>query len=74
MEFLSVEFFFIFKLINDELWIIIVIKIDYGVKNKLYSVFCLNNKEIWMYGYDKILRFYSMYGILFKFIKIKLGN
>ncbi|XP_052684062.1 E3 ubiquitin-protein ligase TRIM71-like [Crassostrea angulata] len=74
LELPSAESSPIHKPINDEPRIITVIKTDYGAKNKLYSVSCLNNKEIWTHGHDKILRLYSMYGTLFKSIKTKPGN
>lgn len=74
LELPSAESSPVHKPINDEPRIITVIKTDYGAKNKLYSVSCLNNKEIWTHGHDKILRLYSMYGTLFKSIKTKPGN
>lgn len=43
-------FFFLNKLFINELWVIKDIDIDYGEFDGLYSVFCLNDDDVWMCG------------------------
>lgn len=55
----------------DVLKIIVIIDICYKY---FYNVICLNDKELWLFGNDKIMKFYNLNGKFLKFIKIRLGN
>lgn len=72
--FFGVELFFLGRLFIDELWIIKDVNIDYGEDNNLFSVFCFNDDKLWMCGYDSVMRFYNLNGILIELIEIKLEN
>ena len=58
----------------DESWILTQINTEYGVDNKLRSVSCLSDSEIWTCGGDKILRLYNIQGELLKSVQTKTGN
>lgn len=55
VDFLGVIFFFLNKLFINELWVIKDIDIDYGEFDGLYSVFCLNDDDVWMCGQDNMM-------------------
>lgn len=50
VDYLMFVIFFVEWLLNNEVLIIILVSIDYGVLNGLYSVFCFNDEEFWMCG------------------------
>lgn len=46
----------------------VIVKIDIGFGNGLYNVVVQNDEEIWISGWDKILKFYNFNGELIKFV------
>lgn len=46
----------------------VIVKIDFGFGNGLYNVVVQNDEEIWISGWDKILKFYNLNGELIKFV------
>lgn len=64
-------FFFLFKLLMDELFIIIIIKSKYFL---LYNVVCLGDDNIWISGDDNIMNFFNIQGELQKLIKNNFNN
>lgn len=46
----------------------VIVKIDIGFGNGLYNVVVKNDEEIWISGWDKILKFYNFNGELIKFV------
>lgn len=42
-----------------ELWIIVEIYINYGIFDKLCSVFVVNDIEIWICGDSNVMKFYN---------------
>ncbi|XP_062592824.1 uncharacterized protein LOC134254316 [Saccostrea cucullata] len=51
----------------------LITTIDTGY-NKLYSVTCLSDEEIWIRGGDKIINLYNLQGKLLKSIQTQSGN
>lgn len=50
VDYLMFVIFFVEWLLNNEVLIIILVSIDYGVFNGFYSVFSFNDEEFWMCG------------------------
>lgn len=50
VDYLMFVIFFVEWLLNNEVLIIILVSIDYGVFNGLYSVFSFNDEKFWMCG------------------------
>ncbi|XP_078341108.1 uncharacterized protein LOC111109911 [Crassostrea virginica] len=58
----------------DEPRVLIDVNTEYKVGNKLCSVACLNDNELWTSGQDKILRLYNFQGELLNSVQPKSGN
>lgn len=58
----------------DEPRIINDITTAYGGFKELYSVSCLSGDEVWIRGWDNIMRLYNSNGKLVKSIQTKSGN
>uniref|UniRef100_A0A8W8MI75 Tripartite motif-containing protein 2 n=1 Tax=Magallana gigas TaxID=29159 RepID=A0A8W8MI75_MAGGI len=54
--------------------IITDIDTEYGEPNRLYSVSCLSDDELWTSGKDNMMRLYNLHGKLVKSIQTKSGN
>uniref|UniRef100_A0A8W8MR32 B box-type domain-containing protein n=1 Tax=Magallana gigas TaxID=29159 RepID=A0A8W8MR32_MAGGI len=54
--------------------IITQINTEYGVSNRLDSVSCLSDEELWTHGWDNKMRLYNLKGKLVKSVKTKSGN
>ncbi|XP_052709475.1 uncharacterized protein LOC128184158 [Crassostrea angulata] len=54
--------------------IITDINTEYGEVNKLCSVSCLSDNEVWMRGVDNMMRLYNLHGKLVKSIQTKSGK
>ncbi|XP_019918221.3 tripartite motif-containing protein 2 [Magallana gigas] len=54
--------------------IITHIKTEYGQYNKLRSVSCLSDDEVWTSGQDNMMRLYNLHSKLLKSIQTKSGN
>ncbi|XP_052709474.1 E3 ubiquitin-protein ligase TRIM71-like [Crassostrea angulata] len=54
--------------------IITDINTEYGEVNKLCSVSCLSDEEVWTSGKDNMMRLYNLHGKLVKSIQTKSGN
>ncbi|XP_019924704.3 E3 ubiquitin-protein ligase TRIM71-like [Magallana gigas] len=54
--------------------IITQINTEYGDSNRLYSVSCLSDEELWTSGVDNKMRLYNLKGELVKSVKTKSGN
>nr|XP_034333707.1 uncharacterized protein LOC105330512 [Crassostrea gigas] len=54
--------------------IITEINTEYGESNKLISVSCLSDDEVWTSGQDNMMRLYNLHGKLVKSIQTKSGN
>nr|XP_022297508.1 tripartite motif-containing protein 2-like [Crassostrea virginica] len=50
------------------------IETSYGKDNGLHNVSCLNDRDLWTQGRDKILRLYNTFGHLKESIQTKSGN
>lgn len=74
MNFIDVKFFLLDMFFIVKLWIVEKINIKYGVFKEICSVFVVNDDEIWMFGDNKMLKFYIFKSELVRKIKIKLGN
>lgn len=74
MDFLDVKFFLLYSQFIVVLQIIIFINIEFKFFNRLCSVFCLNDENLWMCCSDDIMRFYNFKGELVKLVYIKLRN
>ena len=62
------------KPLIDEPRVLIDVNIKYKVGNKLCSIACLNDNELWTSGQDKILRLYNSQGELLNSVQPKSGN
>nr|XP_034332928.1 E3 ubiquitin-protein ligase TRIM71-like isoform X1 [Crassostrea gigas] len=58
----------------DVPWIITEINTEYGKSNKLGSVSCLSDDEVWLSGHDNKMRLYNLHGKLVKSIRTKSGK
>ncbi|XP_065928209.1 tripartite motif-containing protein 2-like [Magallana gigas] len=54
--------------------IITEINTEYGKSNKLYSVSCLSDDEVWTSGKDNMIRLYNLHSKLVNSIQTKSGN
>ncbi|XP_052684425.1 tripartite motif-containing protein 3-like [Crassostrea angulata] len=54
--------------------IITEINTEYGDSNRLGSVSCLSDEELWTRGWDNKMRLYNLKGKLVKSVKTKSGN
>lgn len=69
IDLFNVDFLFFYIFFIDELWIIIIINIEYGnLKRELYLVFCGSEGYIWICGNDNMLRFYIFWGEFLRLI------
>eukprot|EP00105_Crassostrea_gigas_P029821 XP_011451877.1 PREDICTED: tripartite motif-containing protein 2 [Crassostrea gigas] len=50
------------------------INTEYGESNRLRSVACLSDNEVWMSGVENMIRLYNLHGKLVKSIQTKSGN
>ena len=60
--------------LTDKPKIIRNIKTEYGRNNRLNSVSCLSDNELWTCGWDEFLRLYSLKGKLLKSVQTKSGK
>uniref|UniRef100_K1PEZ0 Tripartite motif-containing protein 2 n=1 Tax=Magallana gigas TaxID=29159 RepID=K1PEZ0_MAGGI len=58
----------------DVPWIITDINTEYGGSNRLGSVSCLSDDEVWTSGTDNMMRLYNLHSKLVKSIQTKSGN
>ncbi|XP_052708160.1 uncharacterized protein LOC128183255 [Crassostrea angulata] len=54
--------------------VITEINTEYGESNRLCSVSCLSDDEVWTIGTDNMIRLYNLHGKLVKSIQTKSGN
>ena len=62
------------RLLMDEPQILTEINTEYGKGNKLCSVSCPSDSELWTCGEDDILRLYNLDGVLLKSVQTKSGK
>ena len=59
----------------DKPWILTDIQTEYReLLNRLHSVSCLSDSELWISGSDDILRLYNLQGELLRSVQTKSGN
>lgn len=74
-DFLSFDFSPSDKLlIDNKVRIIADVNTVYRGSNKIHSVSCLSDYEVWTRGLDNIIRLYNIHGTLLKSIQTESGN